>query len=98
MDVEKLENKIDKMLDIQMEMSKSQVRMEADIEHHIMRTGQLEEYIQKVTNRLAVLESDSNKKITSLTLEIESAKRTIKAFAGAIALFHIIMQLMGKLA
>lgn len=98
MDVEKLENKIDKMLDIQMEMSKSQVRMEADIEHHIMRTGQLEEYIQKVTNRLAVLESDSNKKITSLTLEIESAKRTLKAFAGAIALFQIIMQLMGKLA
>ena len=93
----KLETKLDKLMEIQMDMVKSQVRMEADIAHHIYRTDQLEDYIGKVTKRLATIEVENSKKLNALTIEVESAKKSVKLFAGAIALFQIIMQLVGKL-
>lgn len=79
------------------EISISLVAIQKDLQYHILRTNQNEEYIDEVTKKLERTEKETQKQLIELQIAVESHRKSIRIATGVFALINIIIGIIGSI-
>lgn len=79
------------------EIAVTLVAIQKDLGYHIRRTDLNETEIKAVTSRLELIEKDTQRQLTELTISVESSKKSVKLVVGLLTIINIIIAISGSI-